>query len=57
MRCGPTPALTAAISDCGNDLLLRFDMTADDDIPECQGMMGASMIEQIMDGDRRTATY
>jgi predicted peroxiredoxin len=38
--------------------LENLDMTADDLIPECQGMMGAAtMIKRIMDGDCRTLTY
>lgn len=38
--------------------LEQFDMTADDLIPECRGMMGAAaMIKQIMAGDCRTLTY
>lgn len=35
-----------------------FEMTEDDLIPECSGMMGAAaMIEGIMDGDCRVLTY
>lgn len=35
-----------------------YDMTDDDLIPECSGMMGAaSMIQDIMDGDCRVLTY
>ncbi|TAK50171.1 MAG: peroxiredoxin [Xanthobacteraceae bacterium] len=35
-----------------------FDMTEDDLIPECSGMMSAAaMIEDIMDGECRVLTY
>lgn len=35
-----------------------FDITEDDLIPECQGMMGAAtMIQNIMDGEYRVLTY
>ncbi len=35
-----------------------FDISEDDLIPECQGMMGAAtMIQNIMDGEYRVLTY
>ncbi len=38
--------------------LEALDITAEDLIPECQGMMGAAtMIKHIMDGEYRVLTY
>lgn len=43
---------------CCSPNLDLFDMTEDDLIPECEGIVGgAHVIEEIMEGDCKVLTY